>query len=286
MYCGEQLDRAGAYCDGTWGDYQAYVHGTVNSFQGNSSHTSSYNGHTGVCRNQGDGRFSQHNYGWDDNEPKNVMGYNTTGGWAMNTGRNDAGCASNQIGQGGYITGGGSSSTDKLHFPTEIMYTTSGSGYSNDWVAGVGGETRGYFSWSNGGQQYITYSNDSWSNSNFGGGNRGWCKALPTKHGFFYICTSNNVTTPIRKVRDSDGADLGNFNRSRSAGEENMEMGQDWGYKLGDYNGQQNNQTEKWNYSNDSITAMGAATRPKGHYGQSSAACSSFAAAVTVNQPT
>jgi len=286
MYCGEQLDRAGAYCDGTWGDYQAYVHGTVNSFQGNSSHTSSYNGHTGICRNQGDGRFSQHNYGWDDNEPKNVMGYGTTGGWSMNTGRNDAGCASNQIGQAGYITGGGSSETNKLHFPTEIMYTTNGSGYSNDWVAGVGGETRGYFSWSNGGQQYITYSNDSWSNTNAMGGNRGWCKALPTKHGHFYICTSNNVTTPIRKVRDSDGADLGNFNRSRSAGEENMEMGQDWGYKLGDYNGQQNNQTEKWNYSNDSITAMGAATRPKGHYGQSSAACSSFAAAVTVNQPT
>ena len=286
MYCGEQLDRAGAYCDGTWGDYQAYVHGTVNSFQGNSSHTSSYNGHTGIVRNQGDGRFSQHNYGWDDNEPKNTMGYGVTGGWSMHTGRNDAGCATNQIGQAGYITGGGSSDTNKLHFPTEIMYTTSGSGYSNDWVAGVGGETRGYFSWSNGGQQYITYSNDSWSNTNVMGGNRGWCKALPTKHGFFYICTSNNVTTPIRKVRDSDGVDIGNFNRSRSAGEENMEMGQDWGYKLGDYNGQQNNQTEKWNYSNDSITVMGAATRPKGHYGQSSAACSSFAAAVTVNQPT
>ena len=65
-----------------------------------------------------------------------------------------------------------------------------------------------------------------------------------------------------------------------------MEMGQDWGYKLGDFNGQQNNHTEKWDYSNDSITTMGFATRPKGHYGQSSAACSSAAGAVTVTRNT
>ena len=81
-------------------------------------------------------------------------------------------------------------------------------------------------------------------------------------------------------------AAISNYNRSRAAGEENMEMGQDWGYKLGDYNGQQNNHTEKWDYSNDSITTMGFACRPKGHYGQSSAACSSAAGAVTVTRNT
>jgi len=286
MYTGEQVDRAAAYCDGTWSDYNGYIHGTVNSYSGNSSHTSSYNLHTGICRNQGDGRFSEYSYGYEGDDPKNVMGYNVTGGWQMNAGRNDCGCASAQKEQAGYITGGGSSTTNKLHFATEVMYNTSNSGDSGDFVAGCGMETRSYFAWRNSSQKYITHSNDSWSNQGFAGNNRGWCKALPTKWGHFYIGTSNNVTTPLRKVRGSDGAAISNYNRSRSAGEENMEMGQDWGYKLGDFNGQQNNHTEKWDYSNDSITTMGFATRPKGHYGQSSAACSSAAGAVTVTRNT
>lgn len=285
FYCGEQLDRAASYCDGTWSDYNAYVHGTVNAYQGNSSHTSSYNLNTGIRRVQGDSTFSQYSYGYEGDNPKAVMGYNVVGGWAMNVGRNDAGCATNQIGQAGYITGGGSNVTNKLHFRTEIMYTTTTSGSSSDFVAGVGGETRAYFSWSNAVQQYLTYSNDAYTSFNFAGNNRGWCKALPTKWGHFYIGTSNNVTTPLRKVRDSDGAALSNYNRARSAGEENMQMGQDWGYKLGDFDGQQNNHTEKWDYSTDSITTMGFATRPKGHYGQSSAACSSASASVTSTQP-
>ena len=286
MYTGEQVDRAAAYCDGTWSDFNGYIHGTVNSYAGNSSHTSSYNLHTGICRNQGDGRFSQYSYGYEGDNPRTVMGYNVTGGWQMNAGRNDCGCATAQKEQAGYITGGGSSTTNKLHFATEIMYNTNNSGDSGDFVAGCGMESRSYFSWRNSSQKYIQHSNDSWSNQGFAGNNRGWCKALPTKWGHFYIGTSNNVTTPIRKVRGSDGAALSNYNRSRAAGEENMEMGQDWGYKLGDFDGQQNNHTEKWNYSNDSITTMGFATRPKGHYGQSSAACSSAAGAVTVTRNT
>ncbi len=286
MYTGEQVDRAAAYCDGTWSDFNGYIHGTVNSYAGNSSHTSSYNLHTGICRNQGDGRFSQYSYGYEGDNPRTVMGYNVTGGWQMNAGRNDCGCATAQKEQAGYITGGGSSTTNKLHFATEIMYNTSNSGDGGDFVAGCGMESRSYFSWRNSSQKYIQHSNDSWSNQGFAGNNRGWCKALPTKWGHFYIGTSNNVTTPIRKVRGSDGAALSNYNRSRAAGEENMEMGQDWGYKLGDFDGQQNNHTEKWNYSNDSITTMGFATRHKGHYGQSSAACSSAAGAVTVTRNT
>ena len=286
MYTGEQVDRAAAYCDGTWSDFNGYIHGTVNSYAGNSSHTSSYNLHTGICRNQGDGRFSQYSYGYEGDNPRTVMGYNVTGGWQMNAGRNDCGCATAQKEQAGYITGGGSSTTNKLHFATEIMYNTSNSGDGGDFVAGCGMESRSYFSWRNSSQKYIQHSNDSWSNQGFAGNNRGWCKALPTKWGHFYIGTSNNVTTPIRKVRGSDGAALSNYNRSRAAGEENMEMGQDWGYKLGDFDGQQNNHTEKWNYSNDSISTMGFATRPKGHYGQSSAACSSAAGAVTVTRNT
>jgi len=284
-YCGEQLDRAAAYTDGTWSDYNGYVHGVTNSYQGNSSQTSSYNLHTGILRAQGDSRFSQYNYGYEGDNNNTGIGYNVTGGWAMNVGRNDSGCATNQKGQAGYITGGGNSATNKLHFPTEIMYTTTNSGDSNDYVAGVGMENKAYFSWRGGSQKYMNFSNDSFTNQNFAGSNRGWCKALPSKYGHFYICTSNNNTTPMRKVRGSDGAALSNFNRARRCGEENWEMGQDWGYKMGDYNGQQNNHVEKWTYSNDAISTLGSSARPKGHYGQSSAACSSAAASVTATRP-
>jgi len=58
-------------------------------------------------------------------------------------------------------------------------------------------------------------------------------------------------------------------------------MGQDWGYIIGQHDGQQNNHTIKFIYSNDSMYSMGSATRPKGHFGQSSAACWSAAASVT-----
>ena len=38
MYTGEQVDRAAAYCDGTWSDFNGYIHGTVNSYAGNILH--------------------------------------------------------------------------------------------------------------------------------------------------------------------------------------------------------------------------------------------------------
>ena len=59
-------------------------------------------------------------------------------------------------------------------------------------------------------------------------------------------------------------------------------MGQSWGYFLGNYNGQQNNQTMKIQYLSDVCTSLGSASMPKGHFGMSSAACASAAATITV----
>ena len=282
IYCGEQIDRAASYLDGTFSHYNGYVHGTVNSFSGNSSHTSSYNLHNGVMRQFGDGTFSPHTYGYDGDDPKAVMGYNTAGGWDMSVGRDYHSCATNIIGEAGYITGGGSSATNKMHFPTEIMYTTNGSPSGASMTSGCGQEFRGWFNIA-GTQCYITYSNDAWTNQTFCGGDA-WSKFLPSKWGFFYAGTGNNVTTPIRKVNGITGANLSDFNKIRSVGEENYEMGQDWGYMLGNYDGQHNNHTVKFTYATDAQTTMGAATRPKGHYGQSSGACSSAAATVTATR--
>lgn len=286
FYCGEQIDRAASYLDGTWSDFNGYIHGTVNAYSGNSAHTSSYNLNTGILRTHGDGTFSQYSYGYQGDNPRTVMGYNVAGGWDMSVGRNDCGCSTAQTTGAGYISGGGSSVTNKLHFFTEIMYTTTSSGYNDDFVAGIGGENLSWYCFgSANSQQYMNHSNDAWTNQNYCGNNNGWCKALGTKWGHFYIGSSTNNTSGYKKVRFSDGATLSDFNKVRSCGEENMQMGQDWGYKLGDYDGQQNNHTTKMDYSTDVETTMGTATRPKGHYGQSSAACSSAAASVTAVQP-
>lgn len=282
IYCGEQLDRAAAYLDGTFSHWNAYVHGCVDSFSGNASHTSSYNLHNGVLRQRGDGTFSQYTYGYDGDNPAAVMGYNTAGGWNMSVARDYHSCATNIIGEAGYITGGGSSATDKMHFPTEIMYTTTGSPSAASMTSGCGQEFRGWFNIA-GTQCYITYSNDAWTNQAFCGGDA-WSKFLPSKWGFFYAGTGNNVTTPIRKVNGITGANLSDFNKIRAVGEENYQMGQDWGYMLGNYDNQQNNHSVKFTYATDAQTTMGPATRPKGHYGQSSGACSSAAASVTATR--
>jgi hypothetical protein len=57
-------------------------------------------------------------------------------------------------------------------------------------------------------------------------------------------------------------------------------MGQNWGYCLGAYNGQQNNYTFKVNYINDAMSALGTASQPKGHVGMSSGCCSSASAPI------
>jgi hypothetical protein len=60
-------------------------------------------------------------------------------------------------------------------------------------------------------------------------------------------------------------------------------MGQDNGYVLGHYDGQQNNHTIRQSYSTDSEVTLGSAAQPKGHYGQSSGACSTAAMNVCSN---
>ena len=282
FYCGEQLSRAGSYMDCSWSDYNGYAHGMVDSFTGNSAHTDSINLHTGVKRMQGSGIYQPSNYGFDGDDPRGVMGYTTAGGWDMPVGRDYHACATAQIPQHGYNLGGGSTTAGKLHFPTEIMYSTNASPGGGN-CAACGDENYSWASMS-GNRAYLAHSNDSWSGWSSNAAPDGICKFLPSKWGHFYGGTGNNVTTPWTKYSGSTGAGLKNGTKVRAYGEENFQMGQDWGYLLGQYDGQQNNHTTKWDYATDIETNMGAATRPKGHYGQSSGGCCSAAATVTATR--
>ena len=280
FYCGEQLDRAGSYMDCCWSDYFGYATGTVDSFSGNSSHTSSIGLHTGVKRQQGDGTYQPYSYGYDGDDPRGLMGYNTAGGWDMPVGRDSHACATAQIEQAGYNLGGGSSAVGKLHYATEIMYQSGNSPAAGGATAACGDETRSWASFG-GSRHSMAHSNDSWTSWSSNAAPDGVCKFLPSKYGHFYAGTGNNVTLPWSKYSGSSGSELKTGNKVRAYGEENFEMGQDWGYMLGQYDGQQNNHTTKWDYTTDVETNLGAAARPKGHYGQSSGGCCSASASIT-----
>lgn len=282
FYCGEQLDRAGSYMDCSWSDYNGYALGTVDSFTGNSSHTSSINLHSGVKRTHGEGAYQPHTYGYDGDDPRGLMGYNTAGGWDMPVARDYHSSATAQVQQHGYNMGGGSAVCGKLHFPTEVMYATNSSPGGGN-CAAIGDEN---YSWASmqGNRAYINHANDAWTGWSSNAAPDGICKMLGSKYGHFYSGTGNNVTSPWTKYSGSTGAGLSNGNKVRAYGEENFEQGQDWGYLLGQYDGQQNNHTTKWNYTTDVESNLGAGARPKGHYGQSSGGCCSAAATVTATR--
>jgi hypothetical protein len=295
-YCGEQLDRHGAYIDGMFSDYNGYICSMSKdeTFNQASVHTSSINLMTGSARTRGYGNFgsgSAPNFGYIGDNPTAQgvtygSGYTTegtaspgTGGWDMSVPRHTHGGMTNQMSQTGYQFGGGYTATDKMDFATETMYTTTSAPSAGGATTGTMGETYGYGVIGGYGGTRLQFSSDTWS-AFTNPGSDGYRKGLPTKWGYFYMGTGSNVTLGWAVINDSTGASITTFNGISNVGEENLEMGQDWGYMLGNYNGNQNNMTWKFNYSNNAITALSATAQPKGHNGQSSGVCFSAAASI------
>lgn len=292
--CGDQLDRPGSYLDGTFSDYYAYVHGTA-GHNTSSASTSSYNLFNGVMRQALSRAFSMFGsatapYGYQGHNPAadglqygDQSSLGGHGGWSMSTARNNHGCASSQINGAGYVYGGSTAVTEKLHFPSEVMYTTTNSPVT--WAAtdGIGGEARAYILGNsvNSACYWMTFSNDTFTTWGFNGAySDGNNKSLMTKYGHMYSGLYGNTDSRRYKMNESTGAYISQLSKLGSFGEENQQMGQDWGYMLGMYNAQQNNWTTKTTYSTDSEVTLGFAAQPKGHYGTSSGCCSSAAASV------
>ena len=291
FYCGDQLDAPMAYGDGTFSDYNGYVHGCVASFTGSSARTSSYNLHTGISRTNGDSGFSSSGltFPYTGQNPASeglsygTAGYaNHVGGWNMPRASDLGGCFSGIETQVGYEFGSGST-VGKLHFPTEVMYSITGANSSSDHYSGSEGENYGFIAAANV-RHRMAFSSDTFSAVSSPFNTHGICKQLSSKHGKNYSGTGVNVTSGFCTFNNETGVIITSYSKLAAWGEENYEMGQDWGYMLGNFNGQQNNMTWKYTYSTDAQVAMGFSTQPKGHFGQSSGACSSAAATVTVNQ--
>lgn len=293
IYCGEQISGTQGYTNGNFSDYYGYII-AGSGFNVASSVISSYNLHSGAIRTfSADGYSSDGvTYGYSGNDPKNegveygTAGYGgDVGGMRMHATRLDGQSTQDIKGQHGYHAGGGRSADgdSRHHFPTEVMYKMSNAPHNGRGDATYG-ELKGFFRSSGNNVTYtLTWSNTSWSNGGWTSGSvdvHG--KMMGSKHGHFYAENSTNVTWPKIKVNSSTGATISTFNKVRAYGESNNEDGQDNGYVMGHYDGQQNNHTIRQSYSTDTEVTLGAAAQPKGHYGQSSGACSTAAATVAV----
>jgi hypothetical protein len=214
-----------------------------------------------------------------DSATNSVRGTNGLGGWEMSVGRDASAGGVDQVGQHGYVTGGGSSVTNRLHFGTEIMYIGADSGASANHGSAGHGELAIYCI-IGGSRRKMTFSSQTWA-AYTSGHTDGICKILSAKQGHLYGGTGANVTSGQYKFTISSETSASMTNKLRAMGEENFQMGQNWGYCLGNYDDQQNNHTVKYTYSNDAQLVLGSAARPKGHTGQSSAAAFSAAASIT-----
>lgn len=256
---GDILDRNSAYIDGGWSDFYGYLYVMGNnilqqSWAGGTPVTwvSSYNMATEVGRT--------HDSAWDTKDS-----------------RYEPGCIINSNLTIGYITGGGSTATDKHNYVTDTMYSSGAVGanpsVSAQQTAVLFGEYRGWVAAS--AVAYLVFSTETWTNGEMSWtGTDGHSKGLSTKLGHGYGKNAGNTaTTTVTKYNDITGATINASAATTpdSSGEENFQVGQNWGYCLGQYNGVQNNLTYKQNYFTDSITAMGSDTQPKGHDGASSA---------------
>ena len=251
---GDQLDYGASYVMGGYSDYNQYVYGVADSFSGASKHTSSVSMITEARRT--------HNAAWN-----------------LQTTRDEVGVLLSPTLVTAYLSAGGSTSTDKHNYVTEVMYAAGSapagflSGTSYGQTAAWQGATKGWLYQS--GAANFTFSTETWASGGTSVGTDGWGKALSTKHGHAYVKNGGNIVTGAFKLNDTTGAQMRTDLNFDNSGEENYQTGQNWGYCVGHYNGVQNNNTYKVHFLTDVYTVMGADTQPKGHDGASSAACAS-----------
>ena len=295
LSCGEQLLAGSGYSGGTFSDYYGYHHGTGGYYYGNTAVTSSYSLTTGVGRTVNSGLAGANPggpFGYTGNNPAGDGQGIVYGGGGADPGvgsislsqlRTYFAAGVNQTGQVGYITGGPETgNVDKFNMPTEIMYTTNATGITGSHATAAHGQNYNWWSIA-GNLRSMSFSSDSWATWSPGTtiAPDGVCKFLSTKNGFHYGGTGSNVTQGFATWSDSNGTYISNsLQKPQAMGEENYQMGQNWGYCLGQYNNLQNNYTFKVDYSTNNMTVLGTGSQPKGHVGMSSACCSSAASAI------
>lgn len=258
---GDMVDYNASYIGGGFSDFYHYVYGMSGAVGGTSTHTSSVNMATDSGRTH-------------------------DSAWNTKTTRGDCEALMNSTLTIAYITAGGSTNTDKHNYVTEVMLA-AGSAPANPYTAGgtaggiasMFGEFRGWIGTGSSGA-YLTWATETWTSAGWVTDADGQPKGLSSKLGFGYCAQgSYGGSATYRKFNDfTGGSAVATVSRPDTCGEENHQIGQNWGYSLGSYNGNQTNNTQKINYLTDTSTAMGSDTQPKGHDGMSSGCCGTASA--------
>lgn len=251
---GDIHTNSASYCGGGHSDTHHYIYNASNVWSGNSTIV-----------------------GAMDMTTETALALDTA--QYMTAGRDDCEAMMNSSLTKGYITGGGNSTTDRHDFSTGVMLTVGstcpagGGGTDGGWTS-IYGEFYGWVN-ANDVSARFSWSNESWVNGGWtlAGTSIGQPKGLSSKHGHGYASIgSYNGSINLYKYADTTEttSSSATITRPEACGEENMVIGQDWGYSMGAYNGVQNNNTQKVNYLTDTAVAMGSDTQPKGHDGSSS----------------
>jgi len=255
---GDMMDNTGSYLDGGFTDYNTFVFNDSGGVGGTSSYTSSMSMITETLRT--------HNSNRD-----------------LRTSRSNCKTLMNPGLTLIYITGGNQTNTDKYSAVTDTMLTVGGPDNGNT-SGGTGGGLSGFWGQyfgvidANSAGAYLSWGTETWTSLDIFSGQSstdGQPKGLSSKWGFGYNAPGTyNGSSTLYKFNDVTLSYISGIGRPESCGEENWQVGQDWGYSLGSYNGgNQTNNTQKVYYTTDTISNMGSTTQPKGHGGASSGAC-------------
>ena len=254
---GDMMDYNGSYLDGGFSDYNTYVFNDSGAVGGSSVYVSSMNMIT-----------------------ETVKSYSTTR--ELKTSRANCKALMNPGLTAIYITGGNSSSTDKYSTITDSMLAASSAAANGQTGGGTSGGLSGFFGkykgliGANSASAFLDWATESWTAASWAlaANTDGQPKGLSSKWGWGYNAIGSYAGgATYYKINDTTAAQISSFARPDGCGEENCQIGQDWGYTLGQYNGTQNNNSAKTYYSSDSSVALGSEGMPKGHGGMSSGAC-------------
>jgi hypothetical protein len=183
----------------------------------------------------------------------------------------------------GYIASGGNNYTDTHNLTTGTMYSTNQYSGGFTWndadsSSAWSGEIAGYC-WDNTYGRKALFSTDtslaqfSCQNSGSYWGAHGQQKGICSKVGKGYVGNEGTYSGGynLRRWQESNDTNIGAVSKPvANCGEENFDMGQDWQYMMGCYDGLQNNRGWKFSYTTDSGPELSGGSLRTGQPGSSS----------------
>jgi hypothetical protein len=168
----------------------------------------------------------------------------------------------------------GSAAIMKFNFTTGAWMSSLGAAY------GANGQTMSAFYHEKYGYHYgddngvrLTFATETQAQSPCNGVH-GQQKAISSKLTYLYAGNEGNYAGGynLRRFNVVTETNVGNVTKPiGNCGEEDFDMGQNWQYMLGNYNGEQNNRSWRFNYATDSGYEGGGSMQSKGVPGRSSA---------------